>query len=84
MTYSIKPETIKYLETTRGAAFSAQVLRGEKVVGWAQNNGDGGATYLTRLTAHFDREAFKHEFIKNGMTEENYLEHLMNQAEGIF
>jgi len=82
--FSINPKSIKYLETDRGVAFSADLLEDDNKVATVHNNGRGGATYLdlvdgwgTDVHKRLETEAEPHD----GM--EWYLNHLMDKAEGV-
>jgi len=84
MSFSIKPNSIKYLETDRGVAFSADLLEDGSKVGTVHNNGRGGATYIDLNeglggTVHARLEDASND---SGGTEW-YLEELMDAAENI-
>jgi len=65
MNYSVK--NIKYLETSRGVAFTADLYEDSNKVGVVENQGMGGDTYC-RAKPDLD---------------EGYLEHILDVAEGI-
>lgn len=83
MNFSINPAGIQYKETFKGIAYRATVLQDGVAVGCVQNNGDGGGSYVTDIEHDFDVKAFKKEAEKQGYTEEFYIEHLMDLAEGV-
>jgi len=82
--FSIQTSSIKYLETPRGIAFSADLMEDGNKIATVHNNGNGGATYLDPTngwnTDEYKRlEAEAEPF--NGM--EWYLESLMDKAEDL-
>ncbi len=77
-----KVNDIKYLETRNGVAFTANLLMNDAKVGTIENDGNGGATseYTTKDYRELISQASKNagfDYI------ENYLNHLMDIAEGI-
>jgi hypothetical protein len=82
--FSIKPSTIKYLETSRGVAFTADLLLDGVKVGSIENTGQGGATF-PRIDGGWGGVTMKRleEAAKPSDGVEWYLEELMNVAEQI-
>jgi hypothetical protein len=82
--FSINPKSIKYLETSRGVAYTADLMENNKKVGTVENTGQGGATFpnLTGglgTTVHKRLEACVTD--DHGLGLESYLEELMDKAE---
>lgn len=82
--FSINPKSIKYLETARGVAFTADLLEHGKKVGTIENAGQGGWTHADvpdyNTKERLDTIAKKEHGV-NGT--EWYLEALMDKAEGV-
>jgi len=87
--FSVDPKSIKYLTTSRGVAFTADLLFNGDKVGMVENRGIGGAT-----TADISigdnlpsiRDALKEAWSSNSekfWAEEAFLDHLMDLAEEI-
>ena len=84
MSFSINPESIKYLVTSRGVAFTADLLEDGVKVGTVENTGCGGATF-PQIDAGWDSdtmERLEEASDKSGGTEW-YLEELMDVAENV-
>ena len=83
--FSIKPSTIKYLETSRGIAFTAELLEDGKKVGVVENRGDGGATFffidLSARSNNVDQRLEACLTEDHGLGLESYLDELMDVAE---
>lgn len=81
--FYIRKRSIKYLETSRGVAFTAHLLeRGSDVhMGMVENAGIGGATTFLGATPHVDRvvKAFADKY---NTTVENVMDACMDVAEG--
>lgn len=80
--FLVQPESIKYLETNNGVAFTANLLLNGKIVGTIENNGNGGDTHsrcLGRVNKLLTKEATMWGFVRD----ENFLDALMDFAEGI-
>jgi len=82
--FSINPKTIKYLETSRGVAFTADLLENGNTVGVVENAGRGGATFVD-LDDGMGSDI--HARLEEASTEDGgtewYLEKLMDAAEDI-
>ena len=82
--FYIRKRSIKYLETSRGIAFTAHLLeRGSDVhLGMVENEGRGGATTFLGANPHVDRlvKAFAD---KHNTTVENVMDACMDVAEGV-
>ena len=82
MIHTINPAGIQYKETFSGVAYRATLLQDGVAVGCVQHNGDGGGAFVADLEHDFDYKMFKSEAEKYG-SEELYIEHLMDVAEGV-
>ncbi len=86
MKFSIKKTSIKYLQTRNGVAYTAELYMGKNKVCKIHNDGQGGDTHqdgsLGRLKWALDAEA-KEMFPEGFEPTSQYLEHLMNEAEGV-
>lgn len=83
MKYAINPAGIQYRETFKGVAYRATLLQDGVAVACIQNDGDGGATYITNIEPEFDRTAYRAEVKAADTVSEFYLERLMDAAEGV-
>lgn len=82
--FSINPKSIKYLETSRGVAFTADLLENGLKVGIIENTGRGGATFVDLHDGMgSDIHARLEEAAKPSDGVEWYLEELMDVAEQV-
>ena len=88
MSFSVNPNSIQYFETTRGVAFSADLLLDGVKVGTVEHAGQGGwaqaelnGTHDSTIRKQLEHAA--HEQENGGAEVEYYLEHLMDVAKGV-
>jgi hypothetical protein len=83
MKFKIDVKSIKYLETPRGVAFTADLYQGQIIVGTVFNLGDGGDTSI-RTRYPYNGSILKQAAKDAGYEDlEFYLDSLMNEAEGV-
>ncbi len=83
MKHQFTASNIKYLETARGVAFTASLLHNGVKVGTIENEGNGGDT-RARLTTYAARPEIDKAVKAGGFAhEENFLDNLLDIAEGV-
>ena len=79
--FTVNAKSIQYTPTDRGVAFTAELLEDGLKVGSVNNKGNGGGTFAYARPASMKR--IKQLAFTNGMSDESYLEMLVNKAEGV-
>ncbi len=88
MSFSVKPNSIKYFDTSRGVAFSADLLLDGVKVGTIEHMGQGGVAEVCLIDNADDtvRKQLNRAVLEDENSSaqiEYYLEHLMDVAEGV-
>jgi len=87
--FTVNPKRINYLTTSRGVAFTAELLKNGKAIGTIENQGNGGWTRSVVDNEHqkdIDTAAVELAELANRSTvncNEWYLNHLIDIAENI-
>lgn len=90
MSFSINKESIKYLETPRGAAYTANLFYDAEFVGIIYNAGNGGSTscdYKSEKREEFSKKIkaiASSNKAKSAEPVSDYFENLMNITEGVY
>ena len=81
--FTVAPKSIKYLKTSRGVAFTANLLLKGKKIGIIENGGTGGAT-ISRVDSSEGRKQLALDISSSVHNiEEFFLDNLMDVAEGV-
>ena len=82
-TIGINSDSIKYLQTRNGVAFTADLMTIDGKIGTVENNGNGGDTHAYMIDKEKQQWLDQSRDNADFRLMEHYLDHLMDVAEGV-